>query len=68
VAHACNPSYSDVRRISVLSQLGQIVREILSRKNPSQKRTGGMAQGVDPEFKSQYYQKKKKKKKEIIIK
>jgi hypothetical protein len=23
-------------------------------KNPSQKRTGGVAQGVDPEFKPQY--------------
>jgi hypothetical protein len=29
-------------------------------KNPSQKRAGGMAQGVGPEFKSQYHKKKKK--------
>jgi hypothetical protein len=29
-------------------------------KNPSQKRTGGMAQGVGPEFKPQYYQNKTK--------
>jgi hypothetical protein len=29
-------------------------------KNPSQKRAGGVAQGVDPEFKSQYHKKKKK--------
>jgi hypothetical protein len=28
-------------------------------KNPSQKRAGGVAQGADPEFKSQYYQKKR---------
>jgi hypothetical protein len=27
-------------------------------KNPSQKRAGGMAQGVGPEFKPQYHKKK----------
>jgi hypothetical protein len=27
------------------------------KKNPSQKRAGGMAQGVGPEFKSQYQKK-----------
>jgi hypothetical protein len=31
----------------------------LSQKNPSQKRAGGMAQGVGPEFKSQYSKKRK---------
>jgi hypothetical protein len=35
------------------------------KKNPSQKRAGGVVQGVDPEFKPQYYKKKKKRKKEI---
>jgi hypothetical protein len=30
-------------------------------KKPSQKRAGGLAQGVGPEFKPQYCQKKKKK-------
>jgi hypothetical protein len=30
------------------------------KKNPSQKRAGGVAQTVGPEFKSQYNQKKKK--------
>jgi hypothetical protein len=30
-------------------------------KNPSQKRAGGMAEGVGPEFKPQHHQKKKKK-------
>jgi hypothetical protein len=30
------------------------------KKNASQKRAGGMAQGVSPEFKPQYYQKKKR--------
>jgi hypothetical protein len=31
-------------------------------KNPSQKRAGGVAQGVGPEFKPQYQKKKKEKK------
>jgi hypothetical protein len=30
-------------------------------KNPSQKRAGGVAQGVGPEFKPQYWKKKTKK-------
>jgi hypothetical protein len=38
------------------------------KKNPLQKRAGGVAQGVGPEFKPQYHKKKKKKrKKERII-
>jgi hypothetical protein len=32
----------------------QIVHETLSLNNPSQKRAGGEAQGVGPEFKPQY--------------
>jgi hypothetical protein len=44
----------------VQSQPGEIVRKTLSWKNPSQKRAGGMAQGVGPEFKPQYCKKKKK--------
>jgi hypothetical protein len=39
----------------------QIVHKTLSGKNPSQKRAGGVAQGIGPEFKLQYHQKKKKK-------
>jgi hypothetical protein len=35
---------SEIRRITVQSQLGQIVRKTLSFKNPSQKRAGGVAQ------------------------
>jgi hypothetical protein len=31
-------------------------------KNPSQKKADGVAQGVGPEFKTQYHKKKKKKK------
>jgi hypothetical protein len=45
---------ADIRRIAVRNQPRQIVRETLSRKNPSQKRAGGVAQGIDPEFKPQY--------------
>jgi hypothetical protein len=43
---------AEIRRIEVL--------ETLSRKNCLQKRAGGVAQGVDPEFKPQYCKKKKK--------
>jgi hypothetical protein len=42
----------------VQSQPRQIVREILSQKKPSQKRAGGVAQGVGPEIKPQYCKKK----------
>jgi hypothetical protein len=49
VAHTCSPS-----------QLGQIVRETLSQKNPPQKRAGGVAQGIATEFKPQVPPKKKK--------
>jgi hypothetical protein len=34
------------------------------KKNHTKKRTGGVAQGVGPEFKSQYCKRKKKRKKE----
>jgi hypothetical protein len=40
-----------IRRITVRSQSRQIAREFLSLKNLSQKRAGGVAQGVGPEFK-----------------
>jgi hypothetical protein len=61
VPHACNPSYSEaeIRRIAVPSRLGQIVCENLSQKTSSQKRAGGMVQGVDPEFKPQNNNNKK---------
>jgi hypothetical protein len=32
------------------------------KKNPSQKRAGGVAQGVGPELRPQYHQKEKEKK------
>jgi hypothetical protein len=62
-AHACNPHNSgEIRRISVRSQPRQLVQETLSWKNPSHKRTGGVAWGVGPEFKPQYHKKKKNQK------
>jgi hypothetical protein len=44
----------------VQSQPWEIVHETLSQKNPSQKRTSGMVQGVGSEFKPQSRRKKKK--------
>jgi hypothetical protein len=44
---------TEIRRIIVKRQWGQIVQDTIS-KNPSQKRTGGVAQGVGPEFTPQY--------------
>jgi hypothetical protein len=51
-------SDTEIRRIVVQSQPGQIVRETLSQKNPSQKKGWWSGQGVGPEFKSQYCKKK----------
>jgi ribosomal protein L44E len=64
------PQEVEIRRITVRSQPRQIVHKTPSQKNPSQKRAGGVAQGVGPEFKPQYHQKKREKKKllGIIIK
>jgi hypothetical protein len=56
---------AEIRRIMVQSQPGQIVRETLSRKNPSQKRAGRVAQGIGPEFKPQHHKKKKKCQKQV---
>jgi hypothetical protein len=42
---------AEIRRIEVQSQPKQVVQETLSQKSPSQKRAGGVAQGVGPEFK-----------------
>jgi hypothetical protein len=45
---------AEIRRIKVQSQPGEIVLKTLSQKNPQKKnRTGGVAQGVGPEFKPQ---------------
>jgi hypothetical protein len=47
----------EIGRIMVQSQSGQVVPKTLSQKNPSQKRSGGVAQGVGPGFKPQYHNK-----------
>jgi hypothetical protein len=45
---------AEIRRITVRSQPGQsIPRDPISKKKPSQKRAGGVAQNVGPEAKSQ---------------
>jgi hypothetical protein len=61
VAHTFNPTQeAEIRGIAVWSQPGQIVWQDPILKTPITKRTGGVAQGVGPEFKPQYCQKKKK--------
>jgi hypothetical protein len=57
----------EIRRITVEASPKQIVLEtlpLLGGGEPSQKRTGGVAQGVVSEFKPQYQKEKEKKKKE----
>jgi hypothetical protein len=51
---------AEIRRIMVRNQPGQIVCETLSGKSLSQKRSGGVVQGVEPEFKSSTTKKEKK--------
>jgi hypothetical protein len=50
---------AEIRRLVARSQHRQIVCETLSRKNPSQKRASGVAQGIGPEFKPQNHKKKR---------
>jgi hypothetical protein len=57
VAHACNPSYSEGRdQEDCSSKPAQAnrSRDPISKKNPSQKRAGGVAQGEGLQFKPQY--------------
>jgi hypothetical protein len=42
------------------ASLGKYLRRHYLEKNPSQKRAGGVAQGVGPEFKTQYHNNKKR--------
>jgi hypothetical protein len=51
----------------VQSQPGQIVRENLSQKSPSQTKASGVAQGVGPEFKPQYHKNKTKQNKQLFL-
>jgi hypothetical protein len=53
---------AEIRRTAVQSQPGQILRETLSQKYPTQKRAGGVTQVVKclpskHEFKPQYHKK-----------
>jgi hypothetical protein len=52
-------------RITVQSQSWQIVHKTQSQKHASQKRAGGVVQGVSSKFNLQY-QVQKKKKKEVL--
>jgi hypothetical protein len=52
---------AEIRRVKAQSQPVKIVHQTLSRKNPTQKRTVGAAQGVGPKFNHQYWEKKKAK-------
>jgi hypothetical protein len=52
---------AEIWRTAVQSQPRKIVlQDPTLEKNPSQKRAGGVAQDVGPEFKLQYHKKKKK--------
>jgi hypothetical protein len=51
---------AEIRRMEVQIQPGQNSSGDPISKNPSQKRTDGVAQGVDSEFKPQYYSPHKK--------
>jgi hypothetical protein len=62
VAHACNLNYSGGR-----DQEDHVLRSTqASKKKKSQKRAGGVVQGVGPEFKLQSAKKKKGKKEKVI--
>jgi hypothetical protein len=51
---------AEIGRVVIQNQQGQLVPETLFQKNPSQKRNGGVAQGVHPEFNFQYCKGRKK--------
>jgi hypothetical protein len=63
-AHAYNPSYSGGRdqedNSSKSTQANSLCNPISKKKKKSQKRAGGVAHGLGPEFKPQYRKKKKK--------
>jgi hypothetical protein len=62
VSHVCNPSYSgsrDQEDRGLKPAPANSLQDSVS-KNPSQKGTDGVVQGVDPEFKPQYHKKTKK--------
>jgi hypothetical protein len=68
VAYACNPGYSrgGEQEDGMLEASPEQI--VLSQKNLSQKRAGGVAQGVGPQFKSQHWKKIKHIRKQKNIK
>jgi hypothetical protein len=58
-AHICNPSYSG-SGLRFKASLGNSSERPYLKKNPSQKRAGGVARSVGPEFKPSTTKKKKK--------
>jgi hypothetical protein len=57
MAHVCNPSYSggrDQEDCGLKSAPANSSLRPYLEKNPSPERAGGVAQGVGPEFKSQF--------------
>jgi hypothetical protein len=60
VAHTCNPSYSGDKAGGCSSKPAQAnsLKDLISKKK-TQKRAGGVAQDVSPEFKPTYHKKKK---------
>jgi hypothetical protein len=67
VVHTCDPSYSvgrDQEDLGWKLVHAKSLRDLISKKkNPSQEKAGGVAQGVGSGFKHQPVPKKKKKKK-----
>jgi hypothetical protein len=60
VVYTCNSSHSGGRTLkdcSLKTAQANSSKDPISKKNPSQKRSGGLTQGVGPEFKPQYCQK-----------
>jgi hypothetical protein len=57
---------SEIRRTAVQRHPRQIVHKTLSGKTFHKNKTGGVSQGVDPEFKP-HYLKNKNKNKSILI-
>jgi hypothetical protein len=66
VTHACNPSYSggrDQEDCGLKPAWANSLHEPISKKpttKKKKKRAGGVAEGVSPEFKPQYFKKKKR--------
>jgi hypothetical protein len=71
VAHACNPSYSGGRdqedRGGSKPAAANSLRDPISKNPITIKRVGGVAQGVDLEFKPQYGKEEKKRKSVLLV-